>query len=438
MAQINRTEIVFVVDDTESMGLWFEAVADVYDEITELVMKDPLREVLIGITYYNDNEDGMNPNPVVVNPLVDVRELGRAVAEKVRKHEEYKGGGLPREMVFAGLTKAVKESGWSQAATRKLLIHIGDFGDHSDKEEEAKKVAAAFVEQSKYSPIEFYSIQVIDPEKTPNKKDSRAFRTQVKTILKALKQDESHYCCLKLSDGDKVPAPRQMRQLRELVRTRYDETARQALAWKYELEKAQRSNWENTKIDAGLRRILIDNGVDLEGAAAARRLPGFPGGLRLAGVAPAAGRHLPDSRSHPRQRQGPAGPDRHPGRIDLAGREPAPGRGRGGPADRNARGRQQLNRGRPAAGSVQEQGHHGPGPSRQGDRAEGASGPLEHQAQGPQRRSVRRRKSCTGWPTKRSCWRTSSHTRSTAMRTRSAGWAGPRGNTGIVCCRART
>ncbi len=45
MAQINRTEIVFVVDDTESMGLWFEAVADVYDEITELVMKDPLREV---------------------------------------------------------------------------------------------------------------------------------------------------------------------------------------------------------------------------------------------------------------------------------------------------------------------------------------------------------------------------------------------------------
>ena len=219
--------MVLVIDDTESMGPWFEAVADLYEEIAGLVLEDPLREVRIGITYYNDNEDGTNPRPVVVHPLADVRKFGKEAAGKIRKHDEYKGGGSPREMVFAGLTKAVQESGWSPTAAQDRHPHRR-FGDHSDKEEDARKVAAAFAEQSKQSPIEFYSIQVIEPENTPNKKDSRAFRTQVKTILKALNQDESHYCCLKLSDGQKVTAG-QKKLLRDQIRTRYDDMARQAL-----------------------------------------------------------------------------------------------------------------------------------------------------------------------------------------------------------------
>lgn len=269
-SQLGSAEIIFVIDDTQSMRDWFTAVADVYDEIVGLVLKESGRQVKIGVTYYNDNEDGKNPNPVVVNRLSDARKQGAQEARKVREHL-YVSGGLPREMVFDGLKKAVRESGLSPTVARKIVILIGDMGDHSNENDpaHARQVAQAFLEKAKEAPVEFFPIQVIDPDNTPNKIDSRAFKKQMQTILKELKQSEDHYYSLKLNEGDKVTEEHR-RRLREIIRKRYDEMTLQVRRWRETLDEYERGNWDNTRIDPELEKILKDNGVELDQLRRAR------------------------------------------------------------------------------------------------------------------------------------------------------------------------
>ncbi len=227
--QLKKTELLFVIDDTASMDNWYLKVVPGVCE--KILQEAKVGELSVGLTFYNDLQDGSKLDPdtavdITLTKLQDVmavdtplaklhgvRAHGEALIKAIKNHNsdpvqvaKRNGGGDAPEQVFRGLLTGIRKAGFEKERfARKIVILIGNFGnnDKFDKDENGKlkptaptvqKIAEALVpirnasQPNPYSPIEFYAIQVIDPNgnyaQDDEKQAAPGFRDQNKEIIR--------------------------------------------------------------------------------------------------------------------------------------------------------------------------------------------------------------------------------------------------------------
>jgi hypothetical protein len=226
---LETTEILFVIDDTVSMKEHFGAVADAVEAI-ETDARNLAAQVLqsgggtkgppikLAVAYYNDTEGQPEGHvPYTTMRLQPAAGLEEGFASKVRNHTAFEGGGLPRELVLNGLAHALDEAHFSPYS-RKLVVLIGDMGDHSDENDPvpAQSVGRLFLPDSD-APREFISIQVVDPGRS---EDAAAFDKQMRTLANYL---NSHRGTSRRTLGRNLILPRTQENLADLLTRSYAE-----------------------------------------------------------------------------------------------------------------------------------------------------------------------------------------------------------------------
>ena len=122
-------EILFVVDETDSMGPWLPKVAETIEKIVRSVRTAGAGggglEVRLAVAYYGDTFGGTQP--ATPAELQDVAQAGDGLFENVAKHP-LQNGGDALERVFLGLGRGIDDAGFSDVS-RKMVILIGDMGN---------------------------------------------------------------------------------------------------------------------------------------------------------------------------------------------------------------------------------------------------------------------------------------------------------------------
>jgi len=281
--QQTRTDILFVIDDTESMDRWFGVVASTVRKITDLANQDPQRQVRVAVTFYNDVTEASqreNRPPVNPAPLQDARNKGLEIAqmlEKRQREKDIRGGGDPHEMVFRGIIEGIdKANFWPQA--RKLVVVIGDCGDISAakrrREQDAEYVKTysvpAIVERlvpsnlDREAPIEFYAIQVIDPADSDAAGD---FQTQMKEIVKQsgdrLRERKKKQLGDKFKEeqfqspaGYFDPTANRTTSVQSALDGQYARLAQQARDIEDQMKRLGRGQWLTTRLTPDLERQI--------------------------------------------------------------------------------------------------------------------------------------------------------------------------------------
>lgn len=212
--QLRRTEILFVIDRTVSMKNWWKATADSVDRMIAQVNRDG-RSVAVGFCFYGDINPGspdregkaanlkeaIDAGAVRPGRLLDARTDAAALREKLKEladPNDIPGGGR-LEMVYAGLEVGIIEArGWSKNA-RKMVILIGDDGNHRLPDAEEKEVHeriaelldptpdAAAAAADYETPKEFYALQVCKVDDRPGD-PTQLFKAQTELLMKRIKE----------------------------------------------------------------------------------------------------------------------------------------------------------------------------------------------------------------------------------------------------------
>lgn len=179
--QVSHLEVVFVIDDTESMRPWFSVVANAVEKIVQTVKSQPGLSLKLGVTFYDDYDNSLllRRDPFECFPLTQDVET---IVSLIRNRKVSRGGD-PEECVFEGIAAAITRSGFSPHAT-KLLIVIGDDADKSYKhpgqgitESDIANLLCKFP-----VPIAFAAIQAYPESQLSQRPVAMAFRDQMKAI----------------------------------------------------------------------------------------------------------------------------------------------------------------------------------------------------------------------------------------------------------------
>ena len=166
--QSNNVEMLFVIDDSESMRKWFPHAAETILETIKMV-KSEKRSLKIGLTYYSDTPlDQRETLEQLKKAVITSGTLDYAESDKVQKflkelpgHPERPGYDDP-EQVFLGLRMGVHDAQFS-LYSRKILIHIGQTRDHDENKDgqfSKEKEIAALLTKEGQTPIEYYAFHV--------------------------------------------------------------------------------------------------------------------------------------------------------------------------------------------------------------------------------------------------------------------------------------
>ncbi|QDV36303.1 hypothetical protein [Tautonia plasticadhaerens] len=259
------TEILFVIDDTISMGVHFEAVAKAVEAIEKDAKSLESRQrseggkaplIRAAVSFYNDT-DGRPEGavPYSVMPLRPAAEFGGSIAREVRGHATNNGGD-EREMVFFGLAKAIEAAHFS-AFSRKVVVLIGDAGDKSDPEDpsHAEAVGRLFRPASD-APIELVSVQVVPPQPGA---ESGAFDRQVRHLAAFLNGSRREGG--RTLGRNEILRPGQ--ELDELLSETYEEVVAEARRKRLEIDQLRAGDF-NTEIGGDIKAILRRLGIDVD------------------------------------------------------------------------------------------------------------------------------------------------------------------------------
>lgn len=202
--EVEDTEVLFVIDDTESMDIAILAVADLVPLLIkelELQKVDSGGDVYVTIVFYHDGKtseeavtvsrtftkfklSNINTADVIADFLRD-----KAKPENMHKDELIS----PLERVFDGIKVGIRQAEFEQH-TRKLLFVLGDCGDRvgqggengltSEAQSELNEIARNLLPRDG-SPIEVHVLQMKDPELNDqrSKPAFKMFHGQLKTGL---------------------------------------------------------------------------------------------------------------------------------------------------------------------------------------------------------------------------------------------------------------
>ena len=275
--EVESTDLVFIIDDTESMNEYFKAAAECAEKVLEAVKKEK-GKVRIGLVFYNDIPFADRGNPInlekaidITSPLVDITSPeGQKIIQKLKDHKTTRGGD-PREQMFHGLKRALETVGFSRQS-RKIAILIGDTGDHDTNANGNFEKEVSIMDRMVFedrSPIEFFGIQVIPPKENP---DFNAFKSQVQKIIELThskmesiksfdsegiengsQKDGRENLYVQITDVDELIAK---------ILKRYKVLRDKAEATASEIAKINGGQW--TRVSPEVERILKQENIDID------------------------------------------------------------------------------------------------------------------------------------------------------------------------------
>jgi nucleotide-binding universal stress UspA family protein len=266
-AQLRSTEILFVVDDTGTMRDWFKPARSAILRIIEKARESD-REVKAGISFYHDIPDKERSDPANLAKAVATMRVADPRTERFQEmltkieNKVEQNGYDKREQMYQGLLVSLEDlkSGFTPSGPRKMVVLIGDDGNHElGADEEARvierivdrlvpKIDAASEAGSVRTPVEFFALQVapVDDE------HRRAFERQATAIGRKL--DE------RLRTNAKNPDLKDQRryfrvsneaELHETIDARYTELSRRAAALDEEVKRLQTGQFSETDLEPG-------------------------------------------------------------------------------------------------------------------------------------------------------------------------------------------
>lgn len=208
---LTRLEILLVIDDTESMAPWFPVAARALESVVEDIRSRKWASVALAITYYSDVDPGdLKFSPIRTQKLTsDPAEISKRLNE-LRNHKVSRGGD-PRELVFQGLVRGIREAGFHPLST-KLVILLGDDADKSDENDPNHEAERRVVNElvSFHVPAHFYAIQAFPEERLHERPVAAAFRKQMETLVNLyrmhprIKESEFQARLLSTNDASRV------------------------------------------------------------------------------------------------------------------------------------------------------------------------------------------------------------------------------------------
>jgi len=220
--KLEDRDVVFLIDGTMSMGPYFRLVGEIAKDImNQFNLKKrknyEVGELRFGVALYRDylnkNKRFEINNDLTGNANKIKRNLERI--KPLRSGEERKDPAYYPEAVFQGLMRTVEQMNWLKGS-RKLIIHIGDVGNHSREQDEiteeiiAKKLAD--------KDISYCAIQLIGQALEDTHRDAQyLFCMQTKTIIK--KTAESMLNTVRQNKDMNIFPESDIRQLQSLIQT---------------------------------------------------------------------------------------------------------------------------------------------------------------------------------------------------------------------------
>jgi hypothetical protein len=197
-AAAKHVELLFVVDETNSLRPWFKVVGDTIERILAPIAGEKglaaKADVRIGIAFYGDNYQGNIPaKPGRLMPAV---QFARTVLPGLADHQTQDGGRDEdddgAEQVFFGLGRAIDFAGFSPES-HKLVVLIGDCGNRNDSgsdtpalEDLVEKLVQ--VNDKAWRPAEYYAIQVGEKEWLDKRRSAVQFRAEQIALETRVKQ----------------------------------------------------------------------------------------------------------------------------------------------------------------------------------------------------------------------------------------------------------
>ncbi|MBT6600395.1 MAG: hypothetical protein HOB32_01850 [Nitrospina sp.] len=183
-------DIVFAVDTSESMKDYSGELGNIIKNAFRKAQDSfTVKRVRIGGLIYRDYEDGedvfdikdFTDNPYELKTWFDAMKYSNKEPK-----DKFPEGYYP-EAMFQGLWHAINDLDW-EAGHTKILIHIGDHGNHSKGQDEynEQQISKLLFEEN----ISLFSFHVVHPSREDplEQEASRLFITQVDKILKGLKK----------------------------------------------------------------------------------------------------------------------------------------------------------------------------------------------------------------------------------------------------------
>jgi len=263
--RLETLELMFVIDDTESMVDLFphaaRAVEQIVDSLRELPMRPQLR---VGVTFYND-KTSTHFVPVEVTPLQPPDQLPRLI-DKIRTHQ-VSAGGDPREMVFDGIKQAIDQAGFSSDRL-KMLIVIGDDGDKSDENDpqhpQEKQIVSRLL-HNYTTPISFIAIQVYPPERLDGRPPAMAFWKQMNTIAQLYNSEITQRAN---GDSSVIPATvynvREASQVVTLILQAFNALLELQQKLQTDIRKMRLGNFSAVTTDTTIKKLFNTSGFDQE------------------------------------------------------------------------------------------------------------------------------------------------------------------------------
>ncbi len=309
--QVTRTDILFVIDDTESMEKWFGAAAATVRKITDLANRESHRQVRVAVTFYNDVTEQSKREkrpPVQAAVLQDARNKGLEIAqmlEERQRKKDVRGGGDPHEMVFRGIVEGIDKANFHPQA-RKLVVVIGDCGDltaskkrkqedpeyaNYTKKYNVQEIVERLVPDNleKDAPIEFYAVQVIDPADNVAAGD---FQTQMNEIKKQYGErllerkkkqlaEKFNPSAFRVTAGYFDPAAAGGTSVVDALNGQYERLAQEVRAMEDQMKRARRGQWLTTKFTPEVEQQIDRQLSELSGGKVNLDTLRRSGGLQL-------------------------------------------------------------------------------------------------------------------------------------------------------------
>jgi len=274
--RLQTLELMFVIDDTESMVDLFPYAARAVEQIVASAQNLPTHpELRVGVVFYNDITS-THTEPVQVTPLQSPDQLPGLIY-KIRTHQ-VSAGGDPREMVFHGITQAIDRAGFSSDRL-KMLIVIGDDGDKSNEDDPQHPQENQIVRRllrDYTTPISFIAIQVYPPEKLDGRPPAKAFWKQMNTIKQLYNTEIAQYAA---GNPSIIPAQvynvRQASQVGSVITQAVESLLDQQQKLQTEIRNLRLGDFSAVTSDTAIKKLLNTMGFDQDIIDKIRNVKGF-------------------------------------------------------------------------------------------------------------------------------------------------------------------
>jgi len=190
--KLENRDVVFLIDATMSMGPYFKLVGEIAKDIMSQFNQkkrnnNEVGELRFGVALYRDYlnkaksfEINRSYGYLSTNAASTKRYLESI--KPLRSYEKRNDPAYYPEAVFQGLLSTVEQMNW-QKGSRKLIIHIGDVGNHSRG---LDKITEKFIaKQLAENDISYCAIQLIGKAQNSEHQDAQnLFCMQSRSIIK--------------------------------------------------------------------------------------------------------------------------------------------------------------------------------------------------------------------------------------------------------------